>query len=349
MLHTPSRFAPRSALGAVTAGALVLVACGEHEAPPPLTPQAPIEDGAPRAIAIPVADEDSIGVSRAAPIRRAPPEFDDTDDACIRLFHDVLSAYGTWTDDPRLGLVWVPSHDAVGDAFVPYATHGRFTYREARTGPSTKVDEYVWLSDLPWGWVTFHYGRWAFTGEQGWAWVAGRRYAGAWIDWRVPDPGAKGEHVVGWGPTPPSHVWRISPGPRGARSYNYGSAKPDPREAAIVAVPYAAFATPYTYAPARDLFTPDLGRHLLVGGGALSVAYATRPSAAPSPRALGFRADEVPAPPTMDRGLQQAWMLATPATASAVGAGPELGPPPRLRTWVAGGPRWAFVRAGNRD
>ena len=55
---------------------------------------------------------------------------------------------------------------------------------------------------------------------------------------------------------------------------------------------------------------------------------------------LGFRPTSIPAPPSMDRGLQQAWMLATPASASAIGLGPELGPPPRLRTWVAGGPRW---------
>src|SRR5690606_13716271 len=133
----------------------------------------------------------------------------------------------------------------------------------------------------------------------------------------------------------------VSPGPRTTRSRL--PAPLDPRSAHLVPVPYAAFATPYTYVRARDLFSPDLGSKLLSGGAALRVAHATDPSGAPSPQRLGFRAEEVPAPPVMDRGLQQAWMLATPATASAIGAGPELGPPPRLRTWVAGGPRYAVM------
>src|SRR5262249_14583312 len=104
------------------------------------------------------------------------------------------------------------------------------------------------------------------------------------------------------------------------------------------------FATPYTYTRAHDLFAPDLGTKLMPVVAALEVAHATEPSAAPSPEYLGFRVEEVPAPPAMDRGLQQAWMLATPATASAVGAGPELGPPPRLRTWVVGGRGYSLMR-----
>ena len=55
---------------------------------------------------------------------------------------------------------------------------------------------------------------------------------------------------------------------------------------------------------------------------------------------LGFERSKVPAPPALDRGLQQAWMLATPATASAVGQGPKLASPPHLSTFVAGGPQY---------
>jgi hypothetical protein len=292
-------------------------------------------------------DLEQVGCTSTPPIRRAPPEFDDADPSAVRLFFDVLAPYGTWTEDSRLGLVWSPSKEGVSDAFVPYATHGRWTHRAFDTGAGLQ-DEYVWVSDLPWGWVAFHYGRWTFAGEHGWAWVPGRRYSGAWVDWRTPQHGDEPSAVVGWGPTPPSLLWRVSPGPSPSRSHFAARArKPenaplDIREARIVAVPYAAFATPYAYVHARDLFATDIGSRLLYGPAALAVAHGTQPTSAPRPELLGLRTGSVPAPPTLDRGLQQAWMLATPATASAVGAGPELGAPPRLRTYVTGGPRFAF-------
>lgn len=290
-------------------------------------------------------DLEQVGCSTTAPVRRAPPEFDDADPGAVRLFHDVLSAYGSWTEDPRLGLVWSPAREGVGESFVPYATHGRWTHRAFETGNgSAPVDEYVWVSDLPWGWVTFHYGRWTFAGDRGWAWVPGRRYAGAWVDWRAPERGEDASAVVGWGPTPPSLLWRVSPGPAATRARAAGAHALDIREARIVAVPYAAFATPYAYVRARELFAADIGSRLLYGPAALAVAHATQPGAAPRPESLGLRTGQVPAPPTLDRGLQQAWMLATPATASAVGAGPELGAPPRLRTFVTGGPHFASTR-----
>ena len=272
-------------------------------------------------------DVESIGYSTSAPVRRAPPEFDDADPSAIRLFHDVLAPYGAWVDDARLGLVWVPSREEIGASFVPYATQGRWTHRSFARAGEAPIEEYVWVSDLAWGWVTFHYGRWTYAGDRGWAWVPGRRYAGAWVDWRVPDRGdapSSNVRVVGWGPTPPSILWRVT------------------SRLGLVAVPYAAFATPYAYVRARELFAPNLGERLLYGPAALAVAHGTQPSNAPRPSQLGFRSGDVPAPPTLDRGLQQAWMLATPATASAVGAGPELGAPPRLRTYVAGGPHYAW-------
>ncbi len=172
----------------------------------------------------------------------------------------------------------------------------------------------------PWGWITFHYGRWAYTGDKGWAWIAGRQYSGAWVDWRTPHTKDNASGIVGWGPTPPALVWRISP-------------------EGVVTQKYSAFATPYVYARTKDIFLPNLNQHLLAAGAALSVAYTTEPGNAPTPGALGY-AYKPPPPPMMDRGLQQAWALASPATASAVGAGPELGEPPHLRSWVVGGPRY---------
>lgn len=283
-------------------------------------------------------DLEEVGCSTRPPVRSAPPEFDDADPSAIRLFYDVLAPYGQWTDDARLGLVWTPS--STEDDFVPYATHGRWTYRSFDAGGgAAPVDEYVWVSDLPWGWVTFHYGRWTFAGDRGWAWVPGRRYAGAWVDWRAPERGQEPDAVVGWGPTPPSQLWRVSPGPAASRARDRRGPRLDVQHAQITAVPYAAFATPYAYVRARDLFTADVGARLLFGAAALSVAHGTQPSHAPRPALLGVH--HAPAPPALDRGLQQAWMLATPATATAVGAGPELSSAPRLRTYVTGGPHFA--------
>jgi hypothetical protein len=234
----------------------------------------------------------------------------------------------------------------VGAAFVPYATQGRWSHRAFTSAPgSAPVDEYTWVSDLPWGWVTFHYGRWTFAGDRGWAWVPGRRYSGAWVDWRTPERAGDESAVVGWGPTPPTLLWRVSPGPAASRARSARasgeSARLDVHHAHLVAVPYAAFATPYAYVRARELFASDLGERLLYGPAALAVAHGTQPAGAPRPELLGLRTGQVPAPPALDRGLQQAWMLATPATASAVGAGPELGSAPRLRTYVTGGPHFA--------
>jgi hypothetical protein len=335
--------------------ACALAACSE--APSTSGPPAAVAGRDPRPRLRP---DEPIGCTTTPPVRSAPAEFDDGDPGAVRLFYDVLSPYGAWRDDPRIGLVWTPSPESAGAGFVPYATHGRWTHRAAAAVPddarARPGGEYVWVSDLPWGWVTFHYGRWTLAGDAvdrsaptpaaarsrskraaRWSWVPGRRYAGAWVDWRVPAGGGpvSPDAVVGWGPTPPSLVWRVTP--RDARAF---ADEMDVRDAWVTSTPYVAFATPYTYARARDLFAPDLSERRLAGEAALAVAQATEPAPAPDPSRLGFAPGSPPEPPAFDRGLQQAWALATPATANAVGAGPELPSPPRLRTWVAGGPRF---------
>lgn len=292
---------------------------------------APDAIGRVRAPGAPVIEDAEIGVSAQPPTRRAPTEHEDDDASAVLLFHDVLAPYGAWRDDPRLGLVWSPS-EAVGAAFVPYATHGRWTYREV-AAQGGDAAEWTWVSDLPWGWVTFHYGRWAYAGDQGWAWIPGRKYGASWVDWRVPDPRRArdaGANVVGWGPRPPAFLWRVVSFRRSV------SARFDPRDGFLEAVPYAAFATPYVYAPATRVFAPDLGAALLPAADALAIAHATTPAGAPRAGALGLSSTDAPSPPAMDRGLQQAWMLATPGSSAAVGSGPLLPSAPRLRTWVAG-------------
>jgi hypothetical protein len=56
---------------------------------------------------------------------------------------------------------------------------------------------WTWLSDEPYGWATYHYGRWYQDSEIGWAWVPGNDWAPAWVSWQ------EGNDYVGWAPLPP--------------------------------------------------------------------------------------------------------------------------------------------------
>ena len=101
-------------------------------------------------------------------------------------FYDNLSPYGVWVYDPQYGDMWIPDVD--GD-FRPYATRGHWVLTEYGN---------TWVSDYPWGWATFHYGRWVFDDYYGWAWVPGYEWAPAWVSWR------QTEGYYGWAPLTPN-------------------------------------------------------------------------------------------------------------------------------------------------
>jgi len=100
-------------------------------------------------------------------------------------FYDSLSDYGTWVYDPQYGDVWVPDAE---DGFRPYATRGHWVLTEYG---------YTWVSGYPWGWATFHYGRWHYDDYYGWEWVPGYEWAPAWVSWR------QGGGYFGWAPLTP--------------------------------------------------------------------------------------------------------------------------------------------------
>jgi len=136
-----------------------------------------------------------------APLPEEPEtldEFADTDPSALTDFKPALDPHGTWVEDPTYGTVWVPSPDVVGGDFAPYVTAGHWAIDDR--------DQYVWVSDYDptFGWVVFHYGRWVWIEDRGWAWIPGRRYAPAWVVWRTGDPGYE---YVGWGPAPPYYYW----------------------------------------------------------------------------------------------------------------------------------------------
>ncbi|MEI5678037.1 MULTISPECIES: DUF6600 domain-containing protein [unclassified Mesorhizobium] len=112
--------------------------------------------------------------------------------------HERLSRYGEWRMSSRFGQVWVPT---VQTGWRPY-TVGHWVWTD---------DGWYWQSDEPFGWVVFHYGRWAFDRDLGWVWVSGNDWAPAWVVWRESDEN------VGWVPAPPPTVvveddwWSFAP------------------------------------------------------------------------------------------------------------------------------------------
>ena len=103
----------------------------------------------------------------------------------FQLFYDELSPYGMWVDYPNYGYVWIPNGDP---GFSPYATSGHWIFTD---------DGWTWISDYPWGWAAFHYGRWDFDNTYGWFWVPDNEWGPAWVSWRR-SPG-----YYGWAPLRP--------------------------------------------------------------------------------------------------------------------------------------------------
>ena len=103
----------------------------------------------------------------------------------LGFFYDDLAPYGNWIERPRYGWVWTPSH--VSSSWRPYQD-GRWVWTE---------DGWTWVSDEPYGWATYHYGRWYDDPDYGWGWVPGDQWAPAWVSWQEADD------YVGWAPLPP--------------------------------------------------------------------------------------------------------------------------------------------------
>ena len=132
-----------------------------------------------------------------------PPE-----EVSYQSFYDQLSPYGQWIDDPGYGYVWLPN---VGPDFKPYSTNGHWVYTD---------EGWTWASEYPWGWATFHYGRWFYQDGYGWEWIPGHEWSPAWVSWRnSPDyygwaplgPNVSINISIGGGYNPPPHYWNFVP------------------------------------------------------------------------------------------------------------------------------------------
>jgi hypothetical protein len=184
-----------------------------------------------------------------ATLQASATESDDMAPAALVDFRGRLEPYGRWVDDPTYGTVWIPSPDAVGPDFVPYATGGHWALGTD--------DQWVWVSDYSWGATPFHYGRWIFIDGTGWAWIPGRVHAPAWVVWRT---GVDDEPYVGWGPMPPAWYWRGGVAVRAA-------------EPAAVR---------YVFVKSRDAFQRNVAAHVVPADRAEKVAPQTQPFVAPA-------------------------------------------------------------------
>lgn len=102
----------------------------------------------------------------------------------LGFFYDNLSSYGNWIERPSYGWVWTPSQ--VSSSWRPYQD-GHWVWTD---------QGWTWISEEPYGWATYHYGRWYDDPEIGWSWVPGDEWAPAWVDWQA------GDDYVGWAPLP---------------------------------------------------------------------------------------------------------------------------------------------------
>jgi hypothetical protein len=135
--------------------------------------------------------------TEATPARRERPESEPVTrpravsgarpTAGYSTFYTKLEPHGAWLETSDYGYVWQPREAESSRSWRPY-TNGRWVYTDAG---------WTWISQEPFGWATYHYGRWTRLRGIGWVWVPGDQWAPAWVSWR------KSNDYVGWAPLPP--------------------------------------------------------------------------------------------------------------------------------------------------
>lgn len=111
-------------------------------------------------------------------------------------FYTSLSPHGEWIELDHDVVVWRPMH--VRRSWSPYSD-GRWVWTS---------DGWYWDSYEPFGWATYHYGRWFYDDFYGWVWLPDYDWAPAWVEWRYND------HYIGWAPLPPYASFHIGFGIR---------------------------------------------------------------------------------------------------------------------------------------
>jgi hypothetical protein len=111
-------------------------------------------------------------------------------------FYSSLSPYGEWIDLQDGVKAWHP-YD-VSPEWKPYSI-GRWNWTN---------NGWYWDSDEPFGWATYHYGRWIEDENYGWIWVPDYTWGPSWVEWRYDND------YVGWAPLPPYASFSLNLGIR---------------------------------------------------------------------------------------------------------------------------------------
>lgn len=109
-------------------------------------------------------------------------------------FYTELAPYGSWIEIDYGVVVWRPT--IIRTDWVPY-TMGRWIWT---------YDGWYWDSYEPFGYITFHYGRWFYDDYYGWLWYPDYEWAPAWVEWRYDN------NYIGWAPLHPYAYFSVSIG-----------------------------------------------------------------------------------------------------------------------------------------
>lgn len=123
------------------------------------------------------------------------------EDGTFGVFYNSLGAHGEWLHVNGGLYAWHPA--GVASGWRPYV-HGRWMWTD---------DGWYWMSDEPWAWATYHYGRWYYDDSYGWVWIPGYEWAPAWVEWRY------GGACMGWAPLGPYAVYYPGWGIRYSRTW----------------------------------------------------------------------------------------------------------------------------------
>ncbi len=109
-------------------------------------------------------------------------------------FYSQLSPYGSWIEVDYGVIVWRPT--IIRANWMPYQM-GRWIWT---------YDGWYWDSYEPFGFITYHYGRWYYDDYYGWLWYPDYEWAPAWVEWRYDN------NYIGWAPLHPYAVFSVSVG-----------------------------------------------------------------------------------------------------------------------------------------
>jgi hypothetical protein len=142
------------------------------------------------------AQQGDVDIQRSQTARYVSPEMTGWED---------LDRYGSWTNSPEYGHVWIPAN--VSASWAPYQD-GRWVW--------ALPWGWTWVDAAPWGFAPFHYGRWVRWGPR-WVWTPGERghrphFAPALVSWTPPPQREWRDHrpppPSRWVPLLPREVYR---------------------------------------------------------------------------------------------------------------------------------------------